>query len=70
MFFVKGIADDEALALVAGVEQLSEHPISPRDRRERQSTQPDTAYSQGFRGSQRQGRTGGYRGQAHSCRKP
>jgi P-type Cu+ transporter len=27
-FFVEGIADDEALALLAGVEQLSEHPIS------------------------------------------
>ncbi|SHL65831.1 Cu+-exporting ATPase [Nitrosospira sp. Nsp11] len=26
-FFTKGIADDEALALVAGVEQPSEHPI-------------------------------------------
>jgi P-type Cu+ transporter len=27
-FFVEGIADDEALALLAGVEQLSEHLIS------------------------------------------
>ena len=42
-FVAEGIAENEALALVAGVEQLSEHPIGLGHRRGRQGARPDAA---------------------------